>query len=246
MKFKRVWYLLVVVMIAICFFIFLFLKEAESSPSDLPNKTSIRKMIEDTGEMNINRVFDQRALDEKHIFIPHLSSDNQYGYSLLEWIDNKWEVTYVSTTGEPLIWRIKAGNQSESYFLWNLDSKKKIETLTFYLIRDRHFTSGWSGEWYEPAIQIEEDVSISGKPYGIYKVPDKWGAIWNAAQIKIENQEEDFISYNGEGLYYGVKGYDKKNNYVVPLNSYENGGITSSGAATEDIVIMDEWEGEQW
>lgn len=123
MKFNRVWYLLVVVMIAISLFIFLFLKEAESSPSDLPNETSIRKMIEDTGEISINRVFDQRALDEKHVFIPHLSSDKQYGYSLLEWIDNKWEVTYVTTTGEPLLWRIKEGNQSESYFLWNLDSK---------------------------------------------------------------------------------------------------------------------------
>lgn len=77
-------------------------------------------------------------------------------------------------------------------------------------------------------------------------MPDKWGAIWNAAQIKIENQEEDFISSNGEGLYYGIKGFDKKNNYIVPLNSYENGGNTFSGATIENITIMDEWEGEQW
>lgn len=246
MKYKWLWSLLVVAMITICLFIFLPLNENQSTPSSLPNENNLKKMILDTGEVNVNTIFEQIALDEKHVFIPHLSSDNQYGYSLLEWVDNKWEVTYVTSSGEPLLWKINGGSQSDSYFLWNLETKYNLDHLTFYLMKDRNFRSGWGGEFYEPAIQIEEVVSLGENSYGISKVSDEWKRIWKATQIKVEKQEEDLLSFNEEGLHYGVKGYDKDNNYVDSYNFYENSSSFNSGATTEHVSILDEWEGEQW
>lgn len=247
MKYKWLWSLLVVAMITICLFIFLPLNENQSIPSSLPNENNLKKKILDTGEVNVNTIFEQIALDEKHVFIPHLSSDNQYGYSLLEWVDNKWEVTYVTSSGEPLLWNIAEGSQSESYFIWNLETKYNIDYLTFYMIKHRNFRSGWGGEFYEPAIQIENNVSLGDKPYGIYKVSDEWQRIWKATQIKVEEQEEDLFSFNNEeALHYGVKGYDKENNYVDPYNYYENISSFNSGAKTEHVSILDEWDGEQW
>ncbi|WP_400241688.1 hypothetical protein AB3U99_13515 [Niallia sp. JL1B1071] len=115
-------------------------------------------------------------------------------------------------------------------------------------MKDRNFRSGWGGEFYEPAIQIEEVVSLGDKSYGIYKVSDEWKKIWKATQIKVEKQEEDLFSFNNEeeGLHFGVKGYDKENNYVDPYNYYENSSSSSSGAKTEHVSILDEWDGEQW
>ena len=105
MRYKWLWCLLVVVMIAICLYIFLPI--THRTPSSIPNENRLKKMILDTGELNIDTILKQIAIDGKHVFIPHLSSDKQYGYSLLEWKDNKWEVTYVTSTGEPLLWKIE-------------------------------------------------------------------------------------------------------------------------------------------
>ncbi|WP_312094314.1 hypothetical protein [Niallia sp.] len=246
MKYKWRWSLIVVAMIAICLYIVLSITDKYSMPASLPTENHLKKMILETGEVHINTFFEHIALDDKHVFVPHLSNDKHYGYSLVEWIDNKWEVTYVTSSGQPFLWRIGEKNQSESYFLWNLETKDDLDHITFYLIKNRDYTSGWGGEYYEPAIQMEEVVSMSGKSYGIYKVPDEWENIWKATQIKVEIQEEDLFSSNGEELHYGVKGYDKENNYVLPLNDYEKSATTNSGAAIEYISIMDKWEGEQW
>ncbi len=72
MKYKWLWSLLVVAMITICLFIFLPLNENQSTPSSLPNENNLKKKILDTGEVNVNTIFEQIALDEKHVFIPHL------------------------------------------------------------------------------------------------------------------------------------------------------------------------------
>ncbi|MCB5239103.1 hypothetical protein [Niallia circulans] len=93
---------------------------------------------------------------------------------------------------------------------------------------------------------MEEAVSLGGKPYGIYKVPDELENIWKVMRIKVEKQEEDLFSSTEEELHYGVKGYDKNNNYVEPYNIYENNSSTNSGAKIEQVFIMDEWDGEQW
>lgn len=58
--------------------------ENHHTPSSIPNENRLKKMILDTGELNIDTILKQIALDGKHVFIPHLSSDKQYGYSLLE------------------------------------------------------------------------------------------------------------------------------------------------------------------
>jgi len=107
MRYKWLWCLLVVVMIAICLCIFLPITDNHRTPSSIPNENRLKKMILDTGELNIDTVLKQIALEGKHVFIPHLSSDKQYGYSLLEWKDNKWEVIYITSTGEPLLWKIE-------------------------------------------------------------------------------------------------------------------------------------------
>ena len=247
MRYKWLGIALVVLIIALCLVIFLPLNEEQRTPTSLPNENQLKKMILETGDVNIKSIFEQMAIDDNHIFLPHLSSDNQYGYSLLEWKKNKWEVTYVTSSGQPLLWKITGGNKSESYFIWNLETKYKIDHLTFFMNKHRNFRSGWGVEFYEPAIQIEEVVSIGDKPYGIHKVSYEWERIWKATQIKVEEREEDLFTFNNEeGLHFGVKGYDRENNYVEPYNYYENSSSTSSGAKTEYVSILDEWDGEQW
>ena len=74
MRYKWIWSLVVVLIIAICLLIFLPLNEEQRTPSSLPNENQLKKMILETGDVNIKSIFEQMAIDDNHIFMPHLSS----------------------------------------------------------------------------------------------------------------------------------------------------------------------------
>ncbi len=167
-----------------------------SKPSPFPTNEQLVKEINSTpSELTVAVIQKTLPVDDRHAVVPFISKEDDYGLSYWVWKNHKWRVANIDTNGGPRVWKINRKDPSTFYFVWNIHHGEQISTFYLYLIRDRgyHVTKGV--ENYNPRVQMEKNVSLHEKSYGVMKLPVEWEKIMNSF-IKVESAKQPDLFFN--------------------------------------------------
>ena len=202
-------------------------------PAPFPTEDRLKKEINQTfPKARIKAIQDTIQVDERHKVVPFISEKKDYGLSYWIWKKNKWRVAVVNNSGEPVIWKIEDGKRARYAFVWNIPTKFKVDSLTFYLKRHRGYMIEGGKNYYIPPVQMAENVLLHNKTYGVFPIPRDWAAIIDSARpVQTDwlfSDEEDGDSLNFGWRPNGKPGIKK------PIDFTNNGEGFSSG----DIILL--------
>ncbi|MGE8205607.1 hypothetical protein ACQKP0_13705 [Heyndrickxia sp. NPDC080065] len=217
-----------------------------SKPALFPGNAQLMKDINHLfPEASVKKIQDTYNLDERHVFVPFITSENQYGFSCWEWKKNKWKLVAINSIGEPSLWRINKKDPSTYRFIWNMPPNDNLSSIQFYLIKDRnyHVTEGIGN--YEPKIQMNKEISLLGKPYGVLKLPNDWVSVMDSIKnIESGKKPDLFFSslFSNPSIYFGWIPYNQKGKEANLNNILNGNGFSSSSGDIENLLILTEEE----
>lgn len=227
--------------IVVIFFIYWFFF---SEPKPFLKSNAILEELNRTyPQVSAKKVQDTIFLDKKHVFVPFISERDQYGLSYWIWSNHKWKVAYIENTGQPKLWKISKKDLKTHYFIWNIHPEDQLQTIRFFLIRDRGFHGSNEGYTYLPRVQMEKSISIKQKPYGVMKLPKDWISFKDSF-IKVESAKQPntlFQSFFPEQhMYIGWIPYDQGGKETFPENSLNGNGYSIEDINIDHLMILNE------
>lgn len=192
-----------------------------SDPATFPTDEELIAEMADHFSIVSNSVIQDRVfLDDRHVFVPFIAKDVIYGLSLWEWKNRKWNEVLVSTSGSIKVWKVNSKDPTSYYAIWNYPPQDQVKYMKHYLINKRGFHISEGEQHYDPAVQLEETITLTESLYGNMKLSKEWTSVIN--------------SLNGSTVpsyYFGWNTYDSSDKIIYPKVN-ENGG-SSSGGNTE-------------
>ncbi|WP_019156506.1 hypothetical protein [Robertmurraya massiliosenegalensis] len=227
----------VVVMSAIFIYSFFL-----SKPTPFPaSEVLIEELNQFFPEANAEEIQDSIQIDERHTFVPFISETGDYGLSYWVWKKRSWNVDRIDTKGGPMVWEINSRKPSSYYFVWNLSPNNFLDSMDFYMIRDRGYQVIDGKETYYPRVQLETNVSLQEKTYGVLQLPEDWAAV-RESFIKMGSAQETDLDllfnqmFPDPYLSFGWRAYDRLGNESFPEET--NGNSFSNGKLTIDYVMI--------
>lgn len=209
-----------------------------SKPTAFPKSDRlIGKITRVFPEASPNVIQDSIAIDERHRFVPFVSTEGKYGVSYWQWEHHKWKVVSIETTGEIHVWKMDHNDPSTFYFLWNFHPDDQVNQLKFYLLRDRGYHGANRELWYEPRIQMEKIIEQT-KSYGVLKMPKEWAASMKSFSQAGTAEQTGLFSNEplfNAGIYFGYIPYDKSGYVTKTMNSV-NGSSFQTGNFDQEYV----------
>lgn len=198
----------------------------------------------------INRIFpeatasviqDTISVDERHVVVPFISKEDDYGLSYWVWQKHKWRVATIDTKGEPKVWKINRKDPSSFQLLWNINPKDQLSSINFYLIRDRGYQISEGRENYFPRVQMEKKVSLHEKSYGVVQLPKEWKGFMNAV-IKVESTQKPNLFFDDispeRSMFLGWIPYDQSHKETFPEGSLNGSGYSTGTLDIEHMMIL--------
>lgn len=176
-------------------------------------------------------------LDERHVFVPFISKENEYGVSYWAWEEHKWKVLEIDTTGEPRLWMINESNPSSYYLVWNIHPEDQVDYLKFYLVRDRGFRG--VDNLYTPRVQVEKKVSLQGKSYGVLRSPDEWVSIMKPLQkLESDRRPDVFLALLPQqaNLFFSYTPYNEAGQEAISQRSVNSHGYVNGNIRLEFVI----------
>lgn len=194
----------------------------------------------------VNEVLDVIEIDERRVFVPIVTNENEYGMSLWLWKNHKWNKEMDSTVGGPRVIKLKSTDPSSYKVFWNIHPSDQISYGEFYLLRDRnyHITEGIDN--YYPGLQMKTILDFEEKPYGIMDFPKEWQSVIEAS-IKVEEAKQpDTIFQNMfpviQDVYFGWIPYNKENTRQDSRATMVGGASWSGSVDLQHVGEIEEEE----
>ncbi len=133
--------------------------------------------------------------DRRHVAVPYISENGNYGMSSWTWRKRKWELTSLESNGEPRLWMIDR-NDPTSYFLtWNIAPEMAAEKLNAYIIRRRDYGMADGKNYYSPRVQMSREIVLAEESFGATPLPPTWLEVMHSA-MRLE-ETETFSWFDG-------------------------------------------------
>ncbi|MFJ7936562.1 hypothetical protein [Sporosarcina sp. NPDC096371] len=212
-----------------------------SKPTSFPANDQLVETINNTmPQAEADMIQDSIYVDAQHVFVPFISKKGDYGVSYWVWqkAKQKWKVGSISTSGEPLLWRIDKKDPSTYYFVWNIHPDDQLDAVQFYLVRDRGYHISDGKENYFSKVQMEKKESLQEKSYGVLNFPDEWVSFINPL-MRVESAKQPnifFTSFYPEhALLFSWISYDRMGQEKYPERT-GNGSSHTDGGVDIDYV----------
>lgn len=146
-----------------------------ANPKPLPtNGNMIETMNQTNKKANVKSLQATIFLDNKHVFVPFVSKNGNYGVSYWSWQMLHWELVGINSKGSPHLWKIKKKDPSTYYVLWNISPKDHVNSVNYYLIRKRSDVTIENQKEYFPSIQMKTSIKLNGRTFGFMAFPKDW------------------------------------------------------------------------
>jgi len=212
----------------------------------LTNKEIMKEIKEFDPEYDVNTIQDHVFIDKKHVFVPYLSKENDYGIINWSWNKNDWEIASIETNMfGPLLWKIESNHSIKYYLLWNMNPSSQLQKINFYLTRERQYFVSNGVSKYEPKIQMKFEKELNERSYGVLELPKNWENIMNDETFSIsQNQSNLFFSSITPPTSFIVKWLplDKNNKTKLPINSDSGHGTGNGGNQIDFVQLVNEGE----
>lgn len=146
-----------------------------SSPSSFPTDQEVAERInKDFPGAVVSTVLDKLPADERHLVVPFISAEDDYGLSYWVWKQRKWRIAEVDGGGRPKIWKVNVKDPSSYRIVWNIRPDQQAHSVSFYAVQHRDYSWGEEFDRYVPRVQMEKEVLLSSSQYGMLALPDEW------------------------------------------------------------------------
>ncbi|QPC47616.1 hypothetical protein [Mangrovibacillus cuniculi] len=218
-----------------------FLTSRYSSSGVLP-KTE--QLVEDINvlfpEVEAEEIQDIIFLDNRHVVVPFISEDNQYGVSYWAWENFNWKVLNIRSKGDPELWMLDKKDPSTYHIVWNIHPDDEMKGINFYLTKDRQYRilNGVTHQ-YGPKVFLEEKVDLEGKTYGVKKFTRQWSTtISEIQQSNLPEQHSLFFGNFSHNLFLYQWVPVMKNGPRQGLPISVNGSDYSTGQVDTEFVNL--------
>jgi hypothetical protein len=214
----------------------------------LDDKVFSREITSVLDRVQVKTIQDRVFLDERHVFVPYITENNKYGMSYWEWRNNKWRLLYGASTGEPRLVKLDMDKPSTYYFAWNIHPSDKLESIDFYLLKERSYRVSNGNDLYQPGILLKRSLKLTEKTYGVLKLPEEWASYLVASSSYEKGTHSDSIlgsfiptPTNHFGwMPISVNGREKFLEHTL------NGNGFTSGEKVEHIMFLSEQDLERY
>ncbi|WP_070119704.1 hypothetical protein [Bacillus marinisedimentorum] len=215
-------------------------------PAPLPDEAQLLEKMDETFPAgHATEILDTLQLDSGYVFVPFISSGDDYGASYWEWKLHDWKPVRIDTTGEPQIWTPEPGDDSSSYAVWNFHPKDKISKASFYLLRDNSYSISPRSEIYIPKVQLETAADVSAKSYGIMEMPESWNSLLDPSKdIQEARYPNTYLNFgfSEQTMRTGAILYDSEGNQAFPDHSVNGKGYSNGNIMLEYMHFLNEEE----
>lgn len=213
-------------------------------PKPFPTEEQIKKQMNDSfPDEKIATIQDVIFLDKKHVVVPFVSEQDTYGLSIWILRMNKWELAKFSTNGNPFVWRVDPHDLASYRILWNIHPNDEVESMKFYMIRDRSYLIS-DDEFYYPRIQMEETVFQNDVTYSVLPLPNEWTMVLNDL-VDVETYHHGNLFFDSffpmQHISFSWIAYDKEGNETYPERTIIGSGY-SSGVIIDHMGLIGEAE----
>lgn len=217
-----------------------------SKPDSFPTDEQLMEEINHIfPEAAVNVIQDTVSIDGRHVVVPFISKEDDYGVTYWAWQKHKWQLLAIDTTGEPCLWKINSKDPVTFYIVWNIHPADQLEYMKFFLIRDRGYHGTEGIETYNPRVQMEKKVPLEGKSYGALPLPDEWVSFMNPF-IKVESAKQPSLFFNDlfpeREMFFGWIPYNKSDKQRFPEGSVNGNRYFNGDADIDFISILNELE----
>ncbi|MFY4776445.1 hypothetical protein [Metabacillus sp. RGM 3146] len=235
---KRLWISAGLILVIILVYWFYF-----SKPAYVPSKEQAIKDINSSFPKVYARVIqDTIRVDERHVLIPFISKGKNYGLSYWVWQYHKWNVAGVDTKGSPSIWKINKNDPSTYQLVWNIHHPdNQLNSIDFYLMRKRNFNISGGIEQYDPKVQMNRNVSLLKKTYGVVKLPKEWSTLMNSFTKAASGKQNVFQRndpFPDQTFTFGWLSISKSGKDKLILDSINGTSYSSSSANLEELMVL--------
>ncbi len=176
------------------------------TPTAFPTEEELVSRMNSAMSRTDIEIQDILFLDDEHVFVPFIVTDDIRGVSYWSWEKDKWILNEIEDRGEPKLWRLDPSDYSTAFLVWNVQPKEYPVEMAFYLIQDRNARGGYAYNSYTPRIQMEETVMVEETSYGILRLPTTWQTVIKEATIGQNLSSSDFFDfydYHTDSIYVG-------------------------------------------
>lgn len=213
-----------------------------SKPNSFPKSDQLIEEINDVfPEAEASVIQNTIHVDERHVYVPFISEDEDYGKSYWEWKKHKWKVLSIDTTGEPLVWKIDRKDPSTFHLVWNINPHDQLSYAEFFLIRKRGYLISGGREHYYPGVQMGKKVHLDEKSYGVLQLPNEWVTFMDSF-IKVETAKHPDLFFPGQSMDFGWIPYDRLDKETFPKSSVNGSSFTTGDIYLDFIRTLDEDE----
>lgn len=218
-----------------------------SNPRTIPSHGELMKKIERAyEEAEIAKIQETILVDKRHLFVPYISKNNDYGTSFFVWKKRNWELEAVNAVGHPILWKIDSDEPSSYKIVWNFHPEDKFQSAEFYLLRNRGYEVTQGIEYYYPKVQLMKKVNPSHTSYGVEKLPSDWVSIIRFANSvqKTDGMNNMFwqMDLNQQFTFAWQPVFQKVNEEDIYSKRSIGGGGFSSGGNYDRISLIHEQE----
>jgi hypothetical protein len=212
-------------------------------PANFPDQEKVKETLSDPyNRIEIAEIQDTIFLDDKHVYIPFITEEEDHGISFWEWEKHEWQLSSFSTGSMPEIWKIDADDPSSHFIIWNFHPENDLDYLTFFLIKERGFSVSEGKEQYDPGIQMEYRAEAGEKSYGYTPIPSEWQKYMKAENKMMAAMIPDSIFadfFPPPQYYFGWRSTAIDGSTEYP--SYpNNNGFGRGGSSTEHLRFLGE------
>ncbi|MCM3758384.1 hypothetical protein M3197_13015 [Sporosarcina aquimarina] len=221
-----------------------------SPPSQFPDERQLLREMNDA--LNQFGTSDQVAeiqkviqADRRHVAVPYISEDGNYGMSFWIWGKWKWKLINLESNGEPRLWMIDRNDPSSYFLTWNIAPETGAKKLNAYMIRRRDFGMMDGKNYYSPRIQMSKEIVLTEESFGAISLPPAWQEVLQSA-IRLDETETFswFDSYPPSAMQYefGWNALDRDGK-SVSQEVFFNGTQYSFGSSDfQYMMVIDERE----
>lgn len=211
-------------------------------PKPFPsNEDIVREMNRTYEEAGAKVILDRLFVDEHHVVVPYISTNEDYGLSYWGWRNHKWQVLTIDTKGEPKVWKVKGNDPSSFAIVWNVDPNDQLQEIQYYLIRNRNYGMTNGVEHYFPKVQMKKEISLKEKSYGVLQLPEDWALVLNSVLIE-EGVGQSSLFFNNifplQNAYFGWIPYDQTGKEAFPEQSVNGNTYVVGDIYQEHVMIM--------
>lgn len=236
MRKKLVWVTIGIALIVLLFIYLFFF----SKPTPFPTQEQlVEEMNHFFPEARAATIQESISIDERHTLVPFISETGDYGLSYWVWQKRNWRVDRIDTKGGPMVWEINSRKPSSYYFVWNINPNHFLQTIDFFMIRERGYRVIDGKETYYPRIQLKTNVSLQDQTYGVLPLPEDWVTVTESfLKVSPPAQKDFFFNqlFPDQHLFFGWSAYDRLGNVSFPTEL--NGNSFSNGKLNIDYVLI--------